>query len=810
MTEPAQMTPPPPAGEVRPGSRLARLAAHPAFISLLLAAAVGLVFFPVLRCQFINLDDPLYVTSNSHVQGGLTLDGLVWAFRTSHAGNWHPLTWLSHMLDCRLYGLKPAGHHLTNLLFHALNSMLLFILLRRLTGAGWRSAFVAALFALHPCHVESVAWVSERKDVLSTFFFMLTLWAYARYAEKSVISNQSSVISDQWPVNSGQSSKARAAAGGEQTADRRSLITDHRSLFYLLSLFFFALGLMSKPMLVTLPFVLLLLDYWPLQRFRSAPRNPTASARRFQPSSFILHPLLVEKTPFFLLSAISCVVTFIVQKQGGAVQPLAHLALLPRIENALVAYERYLSKMIWPAGLATPYPGAEHWSFAGVVFALALLAGLTLGAAWLSRKYRFVATGWLWFLGTLVPVIGLVQVGEQLMADRYTYLSSIGLFIILVWGASVACDRWQLPKVLCAGVAGLMLLSCVVQTRHQLGYWRDSEVLFHHTLAVTRKNWAACYNLGWYLDDQGRLDEALGYYRQSVEIEPRNPDPLNNIGVALVAKKQYAEAIPYFEAALKAQPNFFEAHNNIGKALEELQRFDEAIAEYRLVLQRKPDHVAALNNLGNALARKGQLPEAIQSYEAALRAKPDQANAHYGLASALARLNRMDEAIDHYRLALQHNPDNAAAHNDLGLVLARQGNLDEAALQFREAVRCKPDDPALLCNLGRALAGRQKLDEALPLFARALSLAPTNADAHAGLGQALAATGKMDDAVAHFQEAVRLRPDSASAHFNLGRGLAAQGKSEDAIRQFNEALRLKPDFAPARQALQSLSGQKTP
>jgi tetratricopeptide (TPR) repeat protein len=768
---------------------LARLAVHPAFISLLLAAAVAVVFCPAVRCQFVNLDDPLYVSSNSHVKGGLTGEGLAWAFRTGHGGNWHPLTWISHMLDCQLYGLKPAGHHLTNLLFHGLNSVLLFVLLRRLTGAVWRCAFVAALFALHPLHVESVAWISERKDVLSAFFFMLTLMAYVRYVT---------------------SAECRVSRQGERSGIRnlefdvgRSILDvrgSKGSIWYGLALVLFALGLMSKPMLVTTPFVLLLLDYWPLDRIRPSTLDRAGLRTPLR--------LLYEKIPFFLLSAVFCVVTFVAQRRGGAVQPLAHLSIRPRIENALVSYVRYLGKTLWPAGLATPYPPPEHWRLALVVFALALLVGLTLGALWLNRKFRFVATGWLWFLGMLVPVIGLIQVGEQSMADRYTYLPLIGLFIILVWGAGEACDRWRLPKVACVSAAGLVLLSCAMQTRRQLSYWQNSETLYRHDLAVTRNNWAACYNLGWYLDDRGRVAEALAYYRQAIAIEPRSPDPLNNLGCALVALKRYTEAIPYFEAALKAEPGFFEAHNNIGKALEELGKLDEAILQYRLVLQRKPDHVAALNNLGNALVRQGQFAEAIDYYKTSLRAKPEQATAHYGLASALARLKRMDEAIEHYRLALQRNPDNAAVHNDLALVLARKGNLDEAILQFREAVRCKPDDPGALSNLGRTLAGRQKFDEAIPLYLQALRIAPTNADAHAALGLALAATGKMDDAVAHFQEAVRLRPDNASAHFNLGRALAAQGKSDEAIHQFTEALRLKPDFVPARQELQSLTGQK--
>ena len=834
MTDLAETTPPPPVEAAPPVSALARLASHPGWIGLLLAVATLLVYYPAARWQFVNLDDPIYFSSNTNVLKGLSFTGTTWALSTGHAGNWHPMTWVSHMLDAQLFGPGPAAPHVVNLLFHVANTLLLFALLRQLTGAVWRSALVAALFALHPLHVESVAWVSERKDVLSAFFFLLTLWAYGRYARKSEGRRPKSEGKPKAEIRRDGSQPTTAATPHHasritQKPPNSELRSSIFCLFYLLSLTFFALGLMSKPMLVTVPFVLLLLDYWPLGRFIVHSPPATDHGPRTEPgatdhTSRITHHapsparksqivnrkwpfLLAEKLPFFLLSAASCVVTFIVQKQGGAVQSLTQMPLGLRLGNVPVAYARYLGKTLWPAGLATPYPRAEHWPLVQVLLALGLLIGLTFGAVWLGRRFRFVGVGWLWFVGMLVPVIGLVQVGEQSMADRYSYLPLIGLFIILAWGAGEICERWRLPKAACAAAAGLMLLACAATTSRQVGYWRNSETLYHHDLAVSRKNWSACYNLGWYLDQEGRIDEALDYYRQAIEIEPRNPDPVNNIGVALVAKKQYAEAIPYFERALKAEPDFYEAHNNIGQALEELGRLDEAITEYRLVLEKKPAHVSALNNLGNAFARKGQFADAMQCYEASLRARPDQATAHYGLAGALARAGRTDEAINHYQQVLQRNPNNPTAHNDLGLVLARKGQLDEAILQFREAVRCKPDDPDLLCNLGRTLAGRQKLDEAIPLYVEALRLAPANANAHAALGQALAAAGKFDDALAHFQESVRLRPDNPSAHLNLGRILATQGKSAEAIREYNEALRLRPDYSQARQELQALTGQ---
>lgn len=780
MTDLTQTNPAPPAGDAQPGSGSARPAIRPVWISLLLAAVTLFVFCPVVRFQFVNLDDPVYVTANAQVLKGLTLEGASWALRTGHGGNWHPLTWFSHMLDAQLFGPGPAGPHAVNLLFHVVNTLLLFGLLRRLTGTIWRSAFVAALFALHPLHVESVAWISERKDVLSAFFFLLTLWAYVRSVERGVRSAESNAAPSALP-----------APGSPKPA---SVFHLPSSSFYLLSLLCSVLGLMSKPMLVTVPFLLLLLDWWPLGRLR--------------PGGAL--GLLREKLPFFLLSAASCVVTFMVQKQGGAVQSLSHLSLPTRLENTPVAYARYLGKTLWPAGLATPYPRADHWSLFQVLLALALLAGLTLGAVWLSRRLRFVGTGWFWFLGMLVPVIGLVQVGEQALADRYTYLPLIGLFIILAWEAGAACRQWRLPKAACAGAAAMVLFACAAQTRQQLGYWQNSETLYLRDLAVTRNNWLAAYNLGRFLDEQGRIDEALIYYQQAVTMEPRTSDALNNIGVILVGKKRYAEAIPYFERALKVEPGFYEAHNNIGKALEELGKLDEAIAEYRLVLQKKPDHVSALNNLGNALARKGQWPEAIQQYQASLQAKPDQVTAHYSLGSAFARLGRVDDAIVHYRQALQRSPDNAAVHNHLGLALARKGNFDEALLHFRQAVRAQPEDPDFLCNLGRTLVSQQKADEAIPLYLQALRIAPTNASVHLALGMALAAAGKLEEATARFEEAVRLRPDSASAHFSLGRALAIQRRNDRAIQHFTEALRLKPDLAEAREALRVLTGQAPP
>jgi tetratricopeptide (TPR) repeat protein len=732
MTEPAQTTPPPPAGDARPDSRFARLAVHPAFISLLLAAATLAVFYPVVHHQFVSFDDPDYVTANTHVKGGLTRGDVAWAFRASFAGNWHPLTWLSHMLDCQLYGLNPAGHHLTSLLLHAANAVLLFLLLRRLTGAVWRSAFVAALFALHPLRVESVAWVAERKDVLSAFFFMLTLCAYARYAE----------VRSQHPASS---------------------IRYHATHYYLLSLLCFALGLMSKPMLVTLPCVLLLLDYWPLQRLQLNTRNSTLKA---------LFPLLREKIPFFLLSAASCLVTVLAQER--AMQPLTNLSIGSRIGNALVAYVRYLGKTVWPTHLATPYPHPGHWPLPQVLLAAVLLIGLTLGALSLYRKLPFVPVGWFWFLGTLVPVIGLVQVGEQSMADRYSYLPLVGLFIILAWGARAAALRWQVPGVVLGVAAALVLFPCAWRARDQLRCWQNSESLYRHAVAVTKNNWISYYNLGSCLDAEGHAEEAMTNYFKAVEMQPNYPDPLNNIGCLLAGRKQFAEAVPFFEAALRANPDLVRPRQNLASALCELGKYSEAIPHLRRVVREKPEDTGALNYLANALARQGQFPEAIPYYEAALRVQPVLPATQYGLANALIRLHRTAEAIQHYRLAVAQKPDYAQARHDLGIALAREGKPDEALLQLREAVRAEPHNPVFLVSLAKLLAAGRQFEEAIPVY----------------------------------EEALRLRPENATAHFNLGNALAAQGKLDEARRHFSEALRLKPDFAAAQQALQALAASK--
>ena len=596
----------------------------PRLVYLVLIFVTLVVFHQLPSYDFINLDDNLYIYENTRVQAGLTLEGVAWAFSTFEAYNWHPLTWLSHMLDFQLFGLRPGLHHLTNLLFHLANTALLFFVLRRMTGALWRSGFVAALFALHPLHVESVAWVAERKDLLSTFFWFLTMWAYARYAERPGLNR------------------------------------------YLPVLLFFAFGLLAKPMVVTLPFVLLLFDFWPLGRMQF--HQVGNDSRPLEPRVPVFR-LVWEKIPLFTLAAISIVVTFAAQQKGGALKSLEAFPLTTRIANALISYVSYIGKMIWPQNLAVYYPhpaAVPTWQAAGAGLLLICLSALFI---WTSRKRPYLAVGWLWYLGTLVPVIGLVQVGSQAMADRYTYLPLVGLFVALAWGVPSLLARWHHRQSILAISATILLVSFTVCTWLQLRHWQNSLTIFQHTVNVTTDNYFAH----------------------------------NNLGVALARAGRLGEAVDHYHVALRIKPYQAEVYNNLGNALEAQGNVDEAIRRYTEALRIEPDNAKAHNNLGNALASRGNVDEAISHYSEALRIEPDYAGAHYNLGNVLAERGNVEEAINHYNEALRIWPDWAGAHNNLGVALERRGNFKEAIRHYYEALRIKPDYPKAKDNLERAL-----------------------------------------------------------------------------------------------------------
>jgi tetratricopeptide (TPR) repeat protein len=512
-------------------------------IYLALAVVTFGVYLPMLRHGFVNYDDPDYILNNAHVNGGLTWSGIVWAFHSSEASNWHPLTWISHMLDCQLFGVNPAGHHLVNLLIHTANTLLLFILLSNLTGAIWRSAIVAALFAWHPLHVESVAWVAERKDVLSAFFFLLTLIAYARFVNLSKV----------------QSPKTKVV--------------------YVLGVFAFACALMSKPMAVTLPFVLLLLDFWPLRRF----------------SRSKIQQLLVEKIPFFALTFASCFITM--SAQNSARWTNTALSLDFRLANALMSYVRYVAKMFWPTDLAIIYPYPHYWPIAGVITVTVLLAALSVVFVLLAKRFPYLPIGWFWFLGVLVPTIGLVQVGVQSIADRYTYLPSIGLLIVIVWGLSELLNSLPHKTKIAAMFGGAALAGCLAVTSIQLRYWRDSVSLFAHAVDVTKDNYAAYDCLGTALDILGKTDEAGACFIRCVQIEPDYPRGQFNLGMALLEKNRPDEASNHLAIAVQLAPLNPVMQFDFGVFLAQHGKPDEAAEHFQAALTIKPEFPEARQQL---------------------------------------------------------------------------------------------------------------------------------------------------------------------------------------------------------------------
>ena len=605
----------------------------PIFICALLAISVLIVYGQVGKFDFIRYDEELYVTKNPHVLSGMSLDGLLWAFTTLDAGNWHPLTWLSLMLDRELYGMNAGGYHWTSVVLHLLSGLLLFFTFSRMTGHPWRSGLLAGLFLIHPLHVESVAWVAERKDVLSGLFWMLSMWGYARYAE-------------------------RPGAGR-----------------YLQVVLFFAMGLMSKPMVVTLPFVLLLLDYWPLGRMDRG----------------TVIRLLYEKAPLFFLSTASSIITFIAQKEGEAVASLQILPFTGRMGNAVVSYAGYLVKLIWPFNLAIFYTHPGTWPAREIVLALILLLLITSLVLAKNRHCRYMLVGWLWYLGTLVPVIGLVQVGAQAMADRYTYLPVIGIFIMVAWGSAELLQDSRCRRVIWGAVSGAVMAILLFMTQIQVGYWKNSIALFSHALHVAGKNYLAHNNLARALTNEKKYTEAVEHYRTAIRINPFYLPPYLNLGLTWMEQGKLEEAMTCLTEALKIKPGDVDVLFIRGNLLSKKGLWDEAIAEYRMALKEKPYDSTLHNNLGLALTRKGRVDQAIEEYRAAIRLAPEHAGAHNNLAMLLLGRGQIDDAVGHFREAIKYQPDYVNVHYQLARLLSSKGLADEAAYHLREARRINPD-----------------------------------------------------------------------------------------------------------------------
>jgi Flp pilus assembly protein TadD len=579
------------------------------FTYFVLILSTLLVFWQVRNFSFLNYDDSDYVSANTQVLNGLTKDGVVWAFTTNRSANWHPLTWLSHMLDCQLFGANPGLMHLMNLILHLANTLLLFAVFRKMTGTLWQSAFVAAAFALHPMHVESVAWIAERKDVLSTLFLLLTLAAYVGYVKR------------------------------------------HGIVRYVLTLLLFALGLLAKPMLVTLPALLLLLDYWPLERIRGQGTEDRRQRAKGTSQKISAGQLIIEKIPFFALSVISSVITFLVQLSGSAV---AHIDILPlkvRTANAFLSYARYTGKLFWPQHLAVFYPfDADSFASWQVAMCVLLLLVISILVIRFGRNRKYLPVGWFWFVGTLVPVIGFVQVGLQGLADRYTYIPYTGLFIMIAWGLPELLSKWPQRKTALGLSMVIILTTLGICTHQQVSFWNNNFTLFSHAIEVTQNNYIAHNNRGVYYDTIGRYQDAIEDYKQAIKTNPDYSEANYNLGVACGKLGRRQEEVEAYKRAIKIKPYYAKAYCNLGIAYDALGRRQDAIEAYKQAIRIKPDYAVAYLNLGVTYYRLGRYQDAVEPYKQAIRIQPGFVLAHYNLGVDYSVAGDKNSALEEYKI----------------------------------------------------------------------------------------------------------------------------------------------------------------
>lgn len=665
---------------------------QPALACALLFLATLAVYWPVENHAFINYDDPAYVTENPHISPGLTWEGLAWAFGRLHGERtyWHPLTWVSHMVDCHVFGLKPAGHHLMNVLFHALNAMLVFLVFLRMTGAFWRCAVLAGLFALHPLQVDTVAWVAERKNLLSTFIGLLAIWAYVCHAKPE-----------------------------ENAKPAVSRFTFHASRFYWLSLLLYALSLMSKPVLVTLPFLLLLLDFWPLRRIPL--KTPDSRLKA-------LLPLLLEKLPFLLLAGVSSVITILAHRglgmlDHGSLPPLAF-----RLENALVSYARYLGNALWPSKLAVFYPLPSAWPAGIVALSAVLLLAITALAVRTVRSRPYLSVGWFWFAGVLVPFIGLIQAGAQALADRFAYLPLIGLLLGLVWAVAEWSRGWpHRSRILSFGAVVVLLVSAGL-TRRQVGHWKNTETLFRHALAVTEGNFLAHGKLGEELAARGRLQEAEAQFSEAIRINPAYLPVMRSLATRLRSDGKSETALHLFKQAVQLRPQDATAHYNLAVALADAQNVSEALREYNEALRLDPDLAPAHNNLASLLLVQGQAADALSHALTALRLQPDFPQARFNAGNALFLQGKFADAAAHYTEAARLDPGHAEARLNLAKALVNLDQPDEAEPHLKEAARLLPASAEPHQILATLYSASKRSSEAVREYATALELDPNWAE----------------------------------------------------------------------------------
>jgi tetratricopeptide (TPR) repeat protein len=702
------------------------------YICLVLAVGTAFCYWQVRGFDFITFDDTGYVSENPHVSTGLNLNNIAWAFTTGHCANWHPLTWLSLMLDCQLSGADAGRIHFVNLLFHIGNTLLLFAVLKKMTDSAWPSAFVAALFAIHPMHVESVAWISERKDVLSTLFWLLTMAAYIAYAER----------------------------GG--------------AFRYLLTLGLFAFGLMAKPMLVTLPFVLLLLDYWPLNRFELKSAKLAQDGKRSRqnrksarPKRSVFTRLIIEKIPFLALVAVSSVITFFVQRSSGAVVDVNYISVQKRFANAFVSYFEYISKMFWPANLAIFYPfpkaGLPFWEVTLCVLVLVVISLLVIR---FGRRRKYLLVGWFWFIGTLVPVIGVVQVGVQAYADRYTYIPYIGLFIMIAWGISELVSKWAYGKLVLGAFMIVVLVLLGIRSFGQISYWRNSKTVFSHALEITQDNYVVHSCLGEYYLKQGELTSAIQECREAIKINPAWTYAHINLGSALAKEGKYAEAFNQFKQAVELNPDIAGAHYDLGKTLGIQGRFDGALEQFREAVRLEPHWPDPMNDFAFVVAahpevKNRDINEAIRLARRACELT-EYKNITYlkTLAAVYASAGRFSEAADIFEISLKLDPNSASLRNGLGNALLSEGKFKEAISQIRRSLEIEPNNPDTKNSLAWILAtcpdaNMRNPGEAIRLAQEACA-ATNYAEASKldTLAAAYASAGRFDEAIETAEKAL--------------------------------------------------------
>ena len=771
-------------------------------ICIFLAVATFSVYLQVKDHEFIDYDDKAFISQNSNIKSGLSKESVIWAFTTTLSGSWEPITWLSHILGYQLYGSSSKNHHLINVFFHITNAVLLFIVLLRMTGALWQSGFVACMFALHPMNVESVAWLMERNMLLCTLFWLLTMLVYIHYTEKPSIKRYSLVI------------------------------------------LFFALGLMSKSMIVTLPFVLLMMDYWPLKRLKV---NQKKYNDKFEMDFVIKRSevlrLVLEKIPLLILSLGLSITIFKLAEGYEGTDYMAAVSFFGRLNNGMVSYLEYLAKTVWPTGLAVIYPHPLNTlaAWKGILCGMALL-GVTFFSIRFIKKSPYFAFGWFWYLGVLVPVIGIfVQVGGELaMADRYAYLPLIGIFIIIAWGLPELIARWRHREKILSISAGIIISMLMATTWIQLSYWKNTLDLFKRAISVANKkdpnfknpNHALLYNhlglvfynmgkpeestshyemaikiapdlamahtnLGISHLSMGNTEEAISHYKTAIKFNPNHAHGHYNLGIVLFALGKIKEAISHYQTAIKLNPNYAAAHNNLGLILEGNGRTREAISNYRTAINLKPGYAAAHSNLGNTLFALGKTEEAIAHYKTVVRLRPGFFPAHTNLGNALFALGKTEEAIAHYKAVIRLKPDLALANSNLGIALFALGKTEEAITHYETAIRLNPDFAMAYTNLGNALSALGKTEEAIAHYKTAIGLKPGYTEAHHNLGVALFAIKKVEESISHYKMAIKFKPNYPMAYTNLGNALFTLGKTEKAISHYKTAIRLRPGYTEA-------------